>query len=659
MLKTNPSQIELKEAYGYYNQGLYTKAIDTYKDILQNNPYNKEAFVGVALSLFKIGEYKTALQYINQGEKLGKRDLNLLNLKARILIGNREYEKARTILNRILKKDPTNLEALLSIAELTAIKTSLTDSLEKYKTILSKYPNNKRALLSIITILDKLNHLKEAENFLEIVLTHYYNDPLTHSIAAKFYLHNKIFDKANDELDKTIILGQKFNLDIPYIKIVISLLQNNAPEKIIENILSLINDEPRIPILRYLLAEAYHRINQPIKAIKSLENALILSPDNSLIRIVLENYIKEVYPIGDTHRIEASNYHLEKGLYYKKNYIYTQSLQHVRRAVQIAPLNKDNWFTFANFFKDEKLYYKYLDKLYAWKKIIPQSADNKELDKAIKIYESSLKDSIAKKWNINQFDIDQSAYSVILFGIDNPIDLNHIGITPHLLRYLQEQIEWYPQPLVLNKEPLLIKNISEAHVQAREKNTQIFAVMKLYEKDSNLHLILDIYETNSGEKIYTFSRVINIEKDIQPAFIKLAQDFDNLFPLQARFIKQRLNKAVINFGKINNLKEGDKWAIFDKEDIKDITILPVDKSIYDKAIGTLTLTNVDENVSEGNISLKSILRDVSDDNILLKIPEELANDEILNNENTSKSLEQQTIDSYLYRNNIQEALLQF
>ncbi|HPL02822.1 MAG TPA: hypothetical protein PLE59_04840, partial [Bacteroidales bacterium] len=122
------SQVDINKLKQLENEKNYYEAIKGYEQILQQDPYNKEALQEI-INLYKnINDYKSSLIYADKLVQIDSTSLSSLNILADIYKKLCEYEKAINIYDKILKLSNNNI-----------IDKSVVYDAQKQKTILEKY----------------------------------------------------------------------------------------------------------------------------------------------------------------------------------------------------------------------------------------------------------------------------------------------------------------------------------------------------------------------------------------------------------------------------------------------------------------------------------------------------------------------------------------
>tara|TARA_B100000029_G_C17517811_1_gene938754 strand:+ start:504 stop:1511 length:1008 start_codon:yes stop_codon:yes gene_type:complete len=110
VLKTDPNNITILKnlAVAYTDSKMCSDAITLYDKILQLKPDSPEILYGKALCFNNLGEPENALLILDRIDKKYSKDNSILIVKANSNVILREFEKAKTLYEQILDKEPNH-----------------------------------------------------------------------------------------------------------------------------------------------------------------------------------------------------------------------------------------------------------------------------------------------------------------------------------------------------------------------------------------------------------------------------------------------------------------------------------------------------------------------------------------------------------------------
>ena len=191
----------------------YKKAISFYKKASDLDPKDKNLFYNLSYLYETIGRKKKARLYLEKALALSPGDLDGRMKLAQDLIDGKEWKKAETVLNGIIKKKPRFLEALLLLAHVLDKQGKKKSLMNVYATILAIDPKNKTVQYNLGVLEYESGSLKKALPRLEGYEKAHPRDRETHSILLDIYKRLKMEDKAYRQALALIRLGVK-DLDL-------------------------------------------------------------------------------------------------------------------------------------------------------------------------------------------------------------------------------------------------------------------------------------------------------------------------------------------------------------------------------------------------------------------------------------------------------------
>jgi len=111
----------------YLHKGLYQKAIESLKEWSLLDPNNPDVHYHLALALVAAGKGKQAIAVLNKILKLNPKDKEAIQLKSKIQIKRKEYKDAISSLESLIEINPDNPDALY----LLGVTYSRSDNIEK------------------------------------------------------------------------------------------------------------------------------------------------------------------------------------------------------------------------------------------------------------------------------------------------------------------------------------------------------------------------------------------------------------------------------------------------------------------------------------------------------------------------------------------------
>ncbi len=601
----------------------FYNAIEVWQRILRGNPNSSKAYFRIARSYMHLESYKEALGFVDKAILLANQDFEAVVLKSRILMGLKRYDEAGELLLQ-LREHYTSHHIDLALAELFAVLGDMASSIEYLNNIKEFSDNNLNFLLTSLMVYEEAGQREAADRYLRQALDSHYNAASVHKVAARYYLGQGRYSEVMEEIDIIKRLGidteelRLLALEAAYLKGDYQLATNLAR--------TLLRLYPRSSQAWHLLGMAYSSTDQLDEALRALDTARRIDPEDELNQIVSAEILRGRYSYPSRwHRDEAARY-IASARAKHDNLLYDEALQNYRFALQIDPLNKQNWLAFANVFRDRGNYAKYLDKLYAWLQFgvlpAPKNGINRATEAAdsgsrqlaavqptiehlIDIYKASQNQSVAQKWGLEQYKQSNFYYPTQVFVLKSK-SLDYIGAVKELGSYFVNILQWYEQPAIIGDIRVVEDRLQAQQIAHTAKNSDYYIILDFTGQGENFRAETNLYLSATGHQVAGFSAERVSRDKIYHAFSYLARQLHSLLPKKGRILQARPNRVVISQGGLDGVEEGQEWLILPE------TTLSVDKPFAEyedsQIIGTLRIEAVDEKVSEGQVKLRSIVR---------------------------------------------------
>ena len=193
----------------FYFRNILNEAINCLKKTIELNIEYIPAYILLAKSYIKLGDYRNAIDILLAGYRINSEFPDLANTLGVALTFNKEYQKATSILQQALKKNPDFDEANLNLG-VALFRSTIADS-DEYETavvpsrviryikalrLLERYhdPDWQGKLERTLEIIDTgiLNEILDALYELQLkIVTHLKIDPLIESFYLKFMYGGK------------------------------------------------------------------------------------------------------------------------------------------------------------------------------------------------------------------------------------------------------------------------------------------------------------------------------------------------------------------------------------------------------------------------------------------------------------------------------------
>lgn len=551
--------------YQLYNKGaeleaegdLY-KAYDFYQQSLKLNPSYIEPLLGLTAILFKMQQFDQALEFVERSIDLDPNNQEILNLKARILIGLGHFDEAKEIFEKILHSNKNNLNARLGLADLQAIYGLYSSAITSYHSILKGYPQNSRALMAIVLIYEDMKNFEEADHYIKTTISAYPNNISIRLLAARHYYNNKKYLLAENQAKFALkIAKDKIEPAILLAKIYLS--QGHLYQAL--DLLLEYEESENLDIL-YLLAYTYDELGNFSKAILYYKKLLALNPGDEITRIALEETVRVNSEFNSEHRVELANFHFDLAREFKNRSYFQKAYLAYRRGLSLSPHSSLGISGLADIYKINDYLSKYHKKI---QELHEMDIENIRLKDILEVYETKVSDFVSTRWKIDQFLINRDEIKAAMFYIiDDANKLEHYNAGKNLLAYFNHVFTGYEGVRIVNKQ-CKVKDYSEAFKLAQESGAEYFFILNFEEIKNIFSTNINVYFTSSGILLDNLSVTSAGNNRVIDNFSILVRDFFSLMPVRGSILNLNFEKALINLGKVDGIKVGDKLSIIRRE----------------------------------------------------------------------------------------------
>jgi tetratricopeptide (TPR) repeat protein len=573
--------------------------VELYRAALIENPAYDQALIGLAESFFSLEEYEEAQEYLKEAQKFDRGNLDLIVLEGRIAIALNQPDRARKLFESVLEAEPNNLEARFGLAELDIAQGRTRNASQRYIDTLKIRPESQKALLSLVLLSEAQGDRVAAQSYLELALKYHNYDPRVHYAAGRFSIEDGNLERAERYLLTAVALDNDYT-EANRLLAQVYLLQGQ-PQRAIDILRQILTVQRDIALVWYSLGLAYERTGDPEQAIRSLAQVLRLQPDDEIARIVLENIALNDLSIDDPIRERYAAYHLARGaLLQERNYL-DKALMEYRRALRLQPEAKEPRLHYAELHRLMGFPEKYMRELEVLRDL--GYTDARILDD-IEIIGSTLYDSVATQWEIDQYGLDRRRFSLALYHLVPATRELHPFAGEAVAAYLYDLLQRYPTLDVL-QTTLNVDSYESAFREARGLGSDYFLLMHIEESERSFTTVLEQYLTSTGKLMGTY-RVFRTGNDrVQDNFNILANRVFETLPLRGALLARRFGRGAVDLGMYDELEAGAELSIVRKGKVRlsndRVGVFANDRDV----LGSFTVEDLDEVMSAGTVVKRS------------------------------------------------------
>jgi len=605
-----------EEAEKALNQGQYLLSIEKYNLALSENPYYLEAFLGLGKSYFLLGEWDESLYYIREARKLEPQRVPLLIWESRVLGAQGHIKEAQDLLKGIFEKEPRNNEAMAALGELSILENRTLRALSYYTEILNHDPTHQIALLARILIYQELERDQEALKDLNKVLRYHGHVPQVNYIASRYYFLSGDYPRAERFIQRALNLKEG-DKDYLHLKADILMEEGKFPQALtlLEELLQI---DPADELVRYNLGLCYYRLGDPQQALVQWKGALSLNPNREILRYNLEALVYSDFDFSHPYRQELADFHFNLGRNHYNSNLFLSSLREYRKGLILLPLDPRGNTYYAETFKSLGQEASYLRQLEFMEN---EGFANQDIQDEREIYQSLLEDNLAGEWGVEQFKIPRDPFSVDLYYRNQESYLPFYQGEKGLLHALRTELHYYNRLRVnLQGE---VEDFNQAFRESLETGSDYFAILSFSETGDTFEAFATLYLTRTGTKITSFNVLRMGNERVSLSLRKLSDEIYASLPLIGRILQRKGDLGLINLGSADGIKEGDELQIFRKSTIK---LSPRGLGVAlsgENSLGTLTIGNTTEQISQGVITSDSSFDLINPEDQVIRLDQEV------------------------------------
>lgn len=618
-----------KTASDYYNEGLasqnnenWYEASQHYMEAIQKNPVYSDAWFHIAQCSYQLGEFDLVLSQLDEAEKYAKDDTAINNLWGMTCIAIQQFDEARKIFEKILKKTPNDIDARFGLAELDLFDGRISGAERQYSEALKRQTENKKALLSLAVVSSQLGKKENAQNYLKQALVLYSSEPEVYYISAVVAAMNDDVKSAEQHCRIAV------QIDGNYEKAYELLAKIRYAQKKYSDVISLcdfiIGRNRNNSYAWYLKGAALNSMQKPLEAISVWTNGLKISPQDEIMRAALEITVGKNIALEDERRAGWAEYHVQAAREYSRRYESQGAVYEYQRALKIDPSNKEARTAFAEIMELNGMHELYLEQLLFIKNMKDRNAEKNpsaELDDKIEAYENLLQDSLAKKWNVEPFYLDKARWSIGIYFIPGTINQRHIESNRIAAEFASDIFSGIAAASI-SSESSSVSGFGSAYQKARNSKKDYFILLSVDEGARDITLDYTMYSARTGSKVTEGSLYGTGNNRYSGVFRRFRADILNHLSIRGKIIDRDGKILLADLGRSENVTEGSVFDVVRKNSIQTASsgsgVVYKDSDI----LGSFTVTTAGEEISEGILEYRGFYDRVNtgDELVLLSRP---------------------------------------
>ena len=622
-------------------EGDFISAIFIYQDVLNKNSYFLEAKIALARCYYKTGNLAESEKLLEEAIQQDRKNTQAMNLLGRVFIALQKYEEAEETFRNSLEIAPINIETKYGQADLYRARGDYKSAIRIYDEILKVYPQEVWTYLYLGTSYTEMGQLERAGGFFrkavsldsESVWTHvnlarHYNRMGVYHSESDSEVSKRFFDASIYEAGTALVIEEG---QIKAHRILASVYFFNKDfKKALESYKNIIQYGGTDYLSYYEMGYSYEMLGDLKNAEKNYTRALSMRIDDEITRFRLENIVLSLYreELSRENRALLSQFHFSKGEFYQDKHVSRKAFLQYKRAIQLEPLDPEKRLKLADLMRVDSYYELYV---YELKEIIRDTLDVNTIDlnDRIEIYGSRIAKNLASRWSVGQYEDEEGSHEYfpktrIRVGVFDAFLSDYIYenfVHRRLSRTLSEMLaltlSYYPKIEVL-RGPQEITTRQDAMKKARELGLDYYVTGSLEEKEDSLKVRLGLLSGFNGKMINAFDVYFTGNDKIFHSVTSLAEHINNNLPLQGLIVRLEGDRALINIGKAHGVEKEMAFHIIREGKLIKNPETGEYKADPEVSLGRLTVTQVDERISEGTYTFSGLYNRVNIyDNIVL------------------------------------------
>ncbi len=616
-LKLYDEAVQLQNEENWYTASQY------FIEVVNDNPAFSDAWYRLADCSYRLGEFDLAFQYLESAEKYEKNKPEIKNLKGMILLALGKTEEARSIFNEVLKKYPNDINAHFGLAEIELYDGKFSGAENQYVEALKRQNSNRKALLSLALVCAETKRYSQAEKYLRQAMEYYSGEPEVHYLAAIIYTmkgdyklaekHARIaveirgaYESAYELLAQIIYLQHRYNEVIDLCDFIISRNRN-------------------APAAWYLKGIAQSKLGNTEEAIQTWDTGLTISPQDELMRMMLELSAKNYLDLDDKRRAVWAQYHINNAHQYDSRYDKAGSTYEFQRALMLDPSNAQARLAYADILELNGMHELYLEQL-NFVKSNSEKAITTSLKDTIEAYESLLVNSLAKRWKVDAFYLDKTRWNIAVFYTENTSTFNHAD-SDRLTALACADIFSGVAITSVKTQVTPVSGYGEAFKNARANNYDYFIIVSLSEGEDDVSLSSTMYSGRTGTETFSEKYYATGNNRFSTVLRRFRNSVLEKLTVRGKILQRNGKTVLIDLGRSENIVKDAQFKIVKKGAVK---TADAGAGLFfrdEDVVGMLLVTEAGEEVSEATITSHGFYDRINEDDEIVLVSMPSANSE--------------------------------
>lgn len=600
-----PAQ-QARDAAAFYEQGRdamfnedWYAATEAFLECLRRNAAHTEATRSLAEAYYELGEYDEAWTWVRKARALARMSSETANLEASILIAMGRLNEAEASLKTLLSREPYNKEALFTAAELDIARGRSSDAVLRYKNAIRRYGDDRRLLVSLALVLGSLGDMNGASTYIERAQAEHPDDYRVFYFAAYIGARGGKIAEALRNAERCLFLRPKYT---PARNLLASLRYRSGDyDEAIKLSNEAIAANRKNTTAWFLKGMSQWRQGRTAEARATLSMAQNIDKDDEFIRAAYEELLIDGTPVESAERRVQANYHFTRGSDFRKRNLSNEAVFEYRRGLRINPYADDRQ-AYAELLRLQGYPSLQLEEL---KFIVDLGKGTRQINDAIETWTNRLSTSLTRQWPVDSSEITPH-WNVAVFAVAGQSALGHTDAGFIAAGYLRDILNHSRKISMLNID-MREASFASAFRTAREaapdgEKCDYFLLSSISEHERDLSLKIELFVARTGAKAaeWTFYRAG--QDRLRNAALNAASKLEAALPFRAVLLRRNAGSALIDKGKADGVAMEAAYDVIKKDKLELQSAGIGFKYLPSDIVGTLTIGNVDEEISMGKLT---------------------------------------------------------
>jgi len=571
-------------------------AVEQYRAALAANPAYLEAAAGLAETLLALEEFEEALRWALRARSLDSSDPDLAVLEGRIRLGTGEAAAARALFANVLASWPNNLEARFGMAEADVAEGRTRSALEKVGAALALDPMSHRGLLALVALSEAEGDRASADRAIESALRSYAGDAAVQLAASDLYGGRGRWDLAERHARAALTIApQSAAARRALATTLIGLARYDEAAGTLREVVA---GDRGDAAAWYALGLAYERSGDRAKALGAFGGAVAAAPDDETARIVQEYTAIDALKAEDPQRAKLAAFHRDAGSDLAARSQLEKALAEYRRSLLLEPASSEGRLGYARLNRAMG----YPDKQLSELKVLSRlGVKNAAVQDEIEGLEADLAETVSRRWGMDQYAIERLRHRIAVATIGGASPLLHPLAAGSLARAFRDTLTRWDALAVTEASPT-VTGFDAALRSAGIAGADYVLVLAMEESERTFSATATLYLARTGAPLASFGAYRTGNDRVRDAFLRVGSLVAAALPARGTLVARKLDRGLIDLGSRHGVEPGARLAIVRRCRVR----LAADAAGVawndGDVIGELTITSVDEAVSEGTIA---------------------------------------------------------